>query len=875
MKLRYYQEDYIKYSYDYINRGGKAGIAALPTGCHRKGQQVIMYDGSLKKVEDIVVGDVLLGPDSSPRIVTDLCRGRQEMREIIPKRFGESFVVNRDHILSLYKVKEGSDYPCQKPRIVNETVGEWEKSSKWHKHIHKLYHSNEVNFHNSVDLDIEPYLLGLLIGDGHMNVNFSFTSMDEELHNYVRSQTDLLGDTWTHYQKPNNKAWETRIHKGELRNKISNMGLWGKLSTDKYIPHHYKVSSIESRRHLLAGLLDSDGYIENCKGEITFSSEKLIDDTAFIMRSLGISVTKSKKWVVYDGEKRLYWRLYFYGDLGKIPFKRKLHKKKAKNRVQRSNVNCGFTVRVLPEEDYYGFTLTGDHLYLLDDFTVTHNSGKSLCIAELIKRTLMVRPNARFMMLTHVKELIEQNHEKLKIIWPSAPTGIYSAGVGFKQYQQPIIYGGIQSCYRRPEIFGKINVLIIDEAHLVSDKVESMYGAMIEGLKKTNPDLVIMGLTATPYRMGMGFLTNGPIFEDIYYDITTMESFVKLIDEGFLCPLVSYGTDHEMDVSNVKMRGGEFLESSLDKELNRREITQGIVNEVLQKRGERKKGLSFCISKDHAESMAAMYNEVGITSKYLHSDMSKSERESILDGFKSGAFENLTNVGIATTGLDVPDIDYIVLARPTQSTGLHVQILGRGLRPHPSKENTLVLDFAGNTMRLGPINDPVIPVAPGEKREGGEAPIKMCECGLFVPASTRTCPECGYEFKFEEKIKTSLQDGELIRRQDKPKIETYEVTSHSVLDYINPKTGNEVVRLNFSYVGPRGGVAEQDMYFTFAGRGMEYWHKLGIGKTPKNAKEAIEMISKDMKKPMSIDIWTNRKVNGKTRKQIIKINFEE
>lgn len=503
-------------------------------------------------------------------------------------------------------------------------------------------------------------------------------------------------------------------------------------------------------------------------------------------------------------------------------------------------------------------------------------AGKSLCIAELIKRTLMVRPNARFMMLTHVKELIEQNHEKLKIIWPNSPTGIYSAGVGFKQYQQPIIYGGIQSCYRRPEIFGKINVLLIDEAHLVSEKVESMYGAMIEGLKKTNPDLIILGLTATPYRMGMGLLTNGPIFDDIYYDITTMESFVKLIDEGFLCELTSFGMNHEMDVSNVKMRGGEFLESSLDKELNRREITEAIVSEVLQKRGDRKKGLSFCISKDHAESMCAMYNDAGITSKYLHSDMTTVEREKILDGFKNGQFENLTNVGIATTGLDVPDIDYLVLARPTQSTGLHVQILGRGLRPHPLKEDTLVLDFAGNTMRLGPINDPVIPLAPGKKRVGGEAPIKMCECGMFLPAPTRICPNCGFEFKFEEKIKTSLQTGELIRRQDKPKVETFKVENFSVIDYTNPKTGNDVVRLNFNYVGPKGGNAEQDLYFTFSGRGMDYWHKLGMGSTPPtNAKEAIRMISEEMKEPESIDIWTNRKVKGKTQKQIMKINFKE
>lgn len=297
--------------------------------------------------------------------------------------------------------------------------------------------------------------------------------------------------------------------------------------------------------------------------------------------------------------------------------------------------------------------------------------GKAFSICEIIKRILVNKSHVKILNLTHVKELIQQNYDSLKKLWPTAPAGIYSASVGFKQFQYPVVFGGIQSCYKKPELFGHIDLIIIDEAHLVSENAESMYGSFIKHLKKVNPKLVIIGFTATPYRLKMGYLTEGPIFDDVYYDISTMDSFVKLIDEGYLCDLIPYSTDMKYDLSEVKKIAGDFSEKSLDENINLEQVTRQVVAETMVRAKGRNKGIAFCVSINHAENMASLFSEAGLNAVSVNGAMGKTERSEVMQGFKSGKYNMLTNVGVATTGLDVPDIDYIVMSRPTQSPALH------------------------------------------------------------------------------------------------------------------------------------------------------------------------------------------------------------
>lgn len=512
-------------------------------------------------------------------------------------------------------------------------------------------------------------------------------------------------------------------------------------------------------------------------------------------------------------------------------------------------------------------------------------SGKSLIIADIVMKILTKKNHVRIMMLTHVKELIEQNFEKLKTIWPTAPAGIYSASVGRRQFHNPIIFGGIQSCYRKPEIFGHIDMIIVDEAHLISDKAESMYGKFISDLRKKNPQLVVIGLTATPYRLGMGYLTSGPVFDDIYYDISTMDSFVRLIDEGFLCDLIPLKTEHEYDVSGIKKIGGDFSEKELDAKLNLEAVTVGVVQETIKHIEDRNKGIAFCINVDHATNMCRIFNENGVSSKFVNGKMNKGEREKIINGFRNGEFKVLTNVGVATTGLDVPDIDFIVLARPTESTALHIQMLGRGMRVHPSKQNTLVLDYAGNTERLGPVNDPVVKI-PGQKGMG-DAPIRICDalvlkndapgCGAINHASVRTCKYCGAEFIDPQiKIKSVSQTEALIRRSDLPMFNEFPVSAVAYARHFSAK-GNEVLKVSF-ICGP----SVFDKYLTIDKSSKAYYpsmsflNKLGITEKPSTNDEALALLEEKMRKPDKIKVWMNKPVAGKDKKykEIMEVIYE-
>ncbi|MDA9255294.1 DEAD/DEAH box helicase [Planktomarina temperata] len=399
-------------------------------------------------------------------------------------------------------------------------------------------------------------------------------------------------------------------------------------------------------------------------------------------------------------------------------------------------------------------------------------TGKSHIIADLIQTYFNHNNAIRILMVTHVKELIEQNFDKLKMHWESPPgrppAGINSAGLNSRAFTQPIIYAGIQSVFKFAKKFGTINLLLIDECHLLSDKSEGMYRQFIRELKTINPALRIIGLTATPFRMDMGHLCEGKTFDKVFYDISSGADFTKLISEGYLSDLKGIQPNDVLDLSKVQKTRNDFAEWSLDEHINRAEITKKIVSETMGRLEERKKGLAFCVSKSHAEDMAARFNEAGLTSTFIHSDLSADVRAERLSNFKNGKFSLIANVGVLTTGFDAPDLDFIVMARPTSSPSLHIQMLGRGMRPHPSKDNCLVLDYGGNISRLGFVNDINIP-DPNEINENTPK-VKKCEsCDALISISSQKCKFCGTQViaKVTREIipLENVYVGEIIRNQ--------------------------------------------------------------------------------------------------------------
>lgn len=434
-------------------------------------------------------------------------------------------------------------------------------------------------------------------------------------------------------------------------------------------------------------------------------------------------------------------------------------------------------------------------------------TGKSITIADVCKQIIERIPPAHLIVATHSQELVGQDAKTLERYWDAAPYGIYSAGLGLKQKGMPITIGNIQSMVKNPKAFGKVAGVLVDEAQAVSPKDDTIYQKFFNDLREVNPHMFVGGFTATPFRLGQGLLVDGPTFNCTAYDVTGRKAFVKFLDMGYLCPLIPKKTSFEFDISKVKQVGGDFDKSELQKALNVDELTFDALQESLQVAHDRNHWMVFCAGIEHVEAVTSMLQAFGEDAVAVHSKMHKDQRNANIQAFREGRVRMIVNDGILTTGVDFPHVDCIVLLRPTSSPGLHVQILGRGTRcdydatgfdlndprqlaewfefleeqqnrldriASSHKHNCLVLDFSGNTLRCGPINDPRIPKKKGKST--GEIPVKICpKCDSYVHAAVRFCDglnwdgsRCNYEFQFETHIEQTAATQELIVRDDAP-----------------------------------------------------------------------------------------------------------
>lgn len=298
-------------------------------------------------------------------------------------------------------------------------------------------------------------------------------------------------------------------------------------------------------------------------------------------------------------------------------------------------------------------------------------AGKSIIIAELCRDALQQWPETRILMLTHQKELIEQNAEKLRAMWPGAPLGIYSASVGRKELDEPITFAGIQSVRTKAGQIGHIDLVIIDECHLVSHKDEGSYRHFIRELTAINEHIRVIGLTATPWRLGHGLITDRPA---IFTDLIEPVSIEQLVYQKYLSPLRSKMTNVKYDLTGVGKRGGEFVESELALAVNTVKYNTQIAAEIAEIGKDRRSWLLFCSGVEHAIQMADQLNSIGIPAAYVTGETPKKKREELLADFKAGKIRAMTNANVLTTGFDAPNIDLIAMLRPTMSPSLYVQM---------------------------------------------------------------------------------------------------------------------------------------------------------------------------------------------------------
>ena len=387
------------------------------------------------------------------------------------------------------------------------------------------------------------------------------------------------------------------------------------------------------------------------------------------------------------------------------------------------------------------------HLRERDDnpCVVIPTGGGKTPVMATVCRDAVGRWNGRVLILAHVKELLEQALEKIHLVAPEMwmQTGIYSAGLKSRDTEHPIIIAGIQSVYRRACELDAFDLVIIDEAHMIPPDGDGMYRTFLEDARKVNPNLRVIGLTATPFRMKSGMICEPDnVLNHVCYEIGVKE----LIVQGYLCPLVTKGSREALDTSGLHVRAGEFVAGEAEDLMDRDDLVESACREIVEETRARRSVLVFATGVRHGEHVAGVLrrlsgSEVGV----VFGETPGEDRDRMLAAFKAGELKYLVNVNVLTMGFDAPNIDCVAMVRPTLSPGLYYQMVGRGFRLHEGKENCLVLDFGGNVLRHGPVD--AIRVRSVNHRENGEAPAKQCpECRALIAAGYSVCPVCGYEF---------------------------------------------------------------------------------------------------------------------------------
>jgi len=378
-----------------------------------------------------------------------------------------------------------------------------------------------------------------------------------------------------------------------------------------------------------------------------------------------------------------------------------------------------------------------NHLRSRDDnpCVVIPTAGGKTPVMAAICRDAVQWWGGRVLILAHVKELLEQAVEKLHAMAPDLTDriGVYSAGLKSRDTEHPIIVAGIQSVYRRAAELDRFDLILVDEAHMIPPDGDGMYQTFLAEAKVVNPSVRLIGLTATPYRMTTGMIC-GPdnLLNHVCYEVGVRQ----LIVQGYLCPLKSKAGRHKADTSGLHIRGGEFVAGEVEALMDDDSLVRSACREISV--------LIFAAGIQHAQHVQRVLGEMGAECGFVCGETLPFERSRTLKRFRQGELKYLVNVNVLTTGFDAPNIDCVALLRPTNSPGLYYQMVGRGFRLHPGKEDCLVLDFGGNILRHGPVDDLRIK-QPGDG--GGEAPAKECpQCHAVIHAAYAVCPECGHEF---------------------------------------------------------------------------------------------------------------------------------
>jgi len=347
-------------------------------------------------------------------------------------------------------------------------------------------------------------------------------------------------------------------------------------------------------------------------------------------------------------------------------------------------------------------------------------SGKTVIFAHLIRNK-----QYRSLVLVHTNELLQQACDKIKMICPSLEVGVINAA--HKEFDKPVVVASIQAA-RQPETLKQLQkqnftLIIADECHRFGADSPRMIIDALGFSKDKIGEKLLVGFSATPFRTDNKGL--GEVFDAIVYE----KGIKELVNDGYLCAPRGIRVVNDLDFSKVSTDDGDYSATSLAKIMDTDQLNQLVAKTYID-RGEGRKAICFGVSIAHAINLAHSFKTYGVTSKAVHGNMSIEEREGILNSFKNGEISVLTNCQILTEGFDCPQIESVIVARPTQSPALYQQMVGRGLRLFPNKKDCLILDFGDKNHSLCTI---ATLVADAEEEEKAKPNEKMVSLAHALP----------------------------------------------------------------------------------------------------------------------------------------------
>lgn len=665
------------------------GVIGMSMGCHPKGTKVLMFDGSTKSVEEVSVDDLLMGPDSKPRKILQLVRGNGPIVEIKPIK-GEKWKANLDHVLTLVKTNVASSpkYECQKGnKIIDVSIREWMEWPKTKKDLYKLFRTGVEFQHNTDPLPIDPYFLGVIIGDGAITIEPRVCKPDPEIKELVEFEAKRWG-LQVKLDKKNQTGVSYRLTRGNiggLKNPLTEalraLKLFGCDSAQKFVPNLYKTRPRTDRLELLAGLLDTDGYYNGRIYEFSSKSETLSKDVAYLCRSVGLMANiRSAYKYCQTGNGGIYWIVVISGHLDSIPCR--IKRKKALPRRQKKNVlRTGFTIDHIEVSDYFGFKLSDDGRYLLDDFTVTHNSGKSECGIAL-----GVLTPGKCVVIVHSRDLLHQWRERIGLRAPAEKVAILGDGhwddfTGRPDTRFVIVIPNtaLQDLKLFREQVRDATTLVLDEVHRTG--AATKFYAVAQSV----PAYYRMGLTGTPC-----------VEDDVRdrrFEATTGRVLIRvkageLIRNGALCPVKVY----YHPIRNAPTGADTFFD--IRRKLIEDNTTRNgkIVDLAVQASRAGKPCLILCDTKRHVRTIVETLRGTGVRCRVVtgsHSSRSRSEAKKEL---RTGAAE-VVCATIWHDALDIPELQSVIIAAGGAKAHKAVQRVGRVLRKHVGKSYGEVHDF--------------------------------------------------------------------------------------------------------------------------------------------------------------------------------------